>query len=449
MLLLWKARFMKKLFFFVCLIAASLVSKAQIFPYCKPGLFSEQTYYSDISITHDLNVIYGSNLTFQGNLIDLALDIHYPNLLIDPLPLRPTIILLHGGGFVSGSKGDMTNYCVKLARAGYVAVSVDYRLGWDAIGGGGSCNGNIPQLKYAMYRAIQDVNASIRFLVEKASDYRIDTSNIFLVGQSEGGMTAMHCAFMDQVEADNLLAGASADLGKIDSASNTIFNTYHLKGIVNWCGAALDTNMIGNDQAIPLLSIHGLLDSIMPVEFGTYFNCQNANNPYPNLYGPKSIYKRMKNKGICTEANFDASGSHCFFPSLEETVYIPAKFTCFIKNLLCGNCTTESKVSYNQKSCVESAPVRTAEIWKPINLQIFPNPVENNIQISALLNSSESISIEMFDMTGKAVATLFVGRAGAGDFKKSFAIPDGISKGMYFLKISVEEKQINKRILIQ
>ncbi|MBK8146271.1 MAG: alpha/beta hydrolase [Bacteroidetes bacterium] len=245
---------MKNIFIFVCLIAVGLVTKAQTYPYCKAGLFSEQTYYSDISITHDLNVVYGSNLTFQGNPIDLALDLHYPNLIIDPLPLRPTIILLHGGGFTSGSKSDMTNYCVKLARAGYVAVSVDYRLGWDAIGGGGSCNGNIPQLKYAIYRAIQDVNASIRFLIEKASDYRIDTSSIFLVGQSEGGMTAIHCAYMNQVEADTLLAGASADLGKIDSATNTYFHTYHLKGIVNWCGTALDTNMIAIDQ--PTLTVH-------------------------------------------------------------------------------------------------------------------------------------------------------------------------------------------------
>ncbi len=409
---------------------------AQNFPYCKTGLFSEQTYYGDISIEHDLDIVYGANLDYQGNNQDLKLDIHYPNLLIDPLPLRPMIVMIHGGGFYAGSKNDMTTYCTKLARAGYVAVSIDYRVGWNYIGGG-SCSGNIPQLKYAMYRALQDTKAAIRYLVSKANNYRIDTGYIYLAGQSEGGMTAMNCAYMNQAEADTILPGAFADLGSIDSATNNYYNTFTLKGIFNWCGAVMDTNMIQHDTDIPLLSVHGLLDSVMPAEYGKYLNCQNVNNPYPDLYGPKSIYKRMKNTGICSEANFDANGEHCFFPSLEENVYIPAKFTCFFKNLMCGNCTTESKVSYNQKSCVESAPVSTIDMNEALPVEIYPNPVAGSyFNISFTLKKKTDIKIELTDMTGAEVLVLVNEKLYTGIFNKSFTISKYLPKGVYLLKMN-------------
>jgi len=197
--------------------------QAQNYPYCKAGLFSDQLYYSEISIVHELDKVYGSNLDYLGNVQPLKLDIHYPNLLIDPLPLRPMIVMIHGGGFVNGSKADMTYYCAKLARAGYVAVSIDYRLGWNQTGLGGNCMGNIPQLQYAMYRALQDAHAALRYLVSQAAILRIDTQAIFLIGQSEGAMTAMNVGFMNQQVANQLLPGASADLGSIDSASNTLF----------------------------------------------------------------------------------------------------------------------------------------------------------------------------------------------------------------------------------
>lgn len=408
---------------------------AQNFPYCKAGLFSEQTYYGDISIEHDLDIVYGANLDFLGNNQNLKLDIHYPNLLIDPLPLRPMIVMVHGGGFYAGSKNDMTTYCTKLARAGYVAVSIDYRIGWNYIGGG-SCGGNIPQLEYAMYRALQDSKAAIRYLISKASDYRIDTSYIYLAGQSEGGMTAMNCGFMNQAEANTLMPGAFADLGSIDSATNNYYNTFTLKGIFNWCGAIMDTNIIQNDTDIPLLSVHGLLDSVMPVEYGKYLNCQNANNPYPDLYGPKSIYKRMKNIGICSEANFDANGEHCFFPSLEENVYIPAKFTCFFKNLMCGNCITESKVSYNQKSCVESAPVSAADLNEALPIEIYPNPAGNDFKLSFTLKKETAIKIELIDMTGAKVSVLVNETLNAGPFNRLFTSGRSLPRGIYLIKMS-------------
>ncbi|MBK8146272.1 MAG: T9SS type A sorting domain-containing protein [Bacteroidetes bacterium] len=157
----------------------------------------------------------------------------------------------------------------------------------------------------------------------------------------------------------------------------------------------------------------------------------------------------MKNIGICSEANFDANGAHCFFPSLEETVYIPAKFTCFIKNLLCGNCITESKVSYNQKSCVEAAPVGAKDISEPYEWQLFPNPAEKDIQLHVSFRTTQCISIELLDITGKKLATLFSGTVGPGAFSEQMTFPEGICKGFYLVRINSENYHINKKIFIQ
>lgn len=70
-----------------------------------------------------------------------------------------------------------------------------------------------------------------------------------------------------------------------------------------------------------------MLDDVMPIENGFYANCSK----YPIVYGPKSIYQRMKSLGICVEGNYDASGNHVSNPSLENVYYIPEKLVCFFK----------------------------------------------------------------------------------------------------------------------
>lgn len=440
---------MKKIIFLLLLSGLMYTLQAQNYPYCKAGLFSDQLYYSEISIVHELDKVYGSNLDYLGNVQPLKLDIHYPNLLIDPLPLRPMIVMIHGGGFVNGSKADMTSYCAKLARAGYVAVSIDYRLGWNQTGQGGNCMGNIPQLQYAMYRALQDAHAALRYLVSQAAMLRIDTQAIFMIGQSEGAMTALNVGFMNQQEANQLLPGASADLGSIDSASNTFFEPFAIKGIVNWCGALLDTNMIQNTDSIAVLSLHGLLDSIVPVGYGPYLNCQNANNPYPLLYGPQSIYQRMKNVGICTEANYDANGTHCFFPSLEAQNYIPAKFTCFIKNLLCGNCTTESKVGYNQKPCIEAAPLSVQGIEMATTVNFVPSPAQQHITMSFTLKANAFVEIQLLSLTGQVISTWLRESLSSGFFSKTLTLSSTLPRGLYLVKLNINQAASYHKIMIQ
>lgn len=436
-----------KIYIALFLFLSNTKSYAQNYDYCRAGLFSEYSFYSDLAITKLIDVVYGNNFNYQGNPQDLKLNLYFPNINIDPLPKRPLIVLLHGGGFDVGSKNDFDTYSNNLAKAGYVVASIDYRLGWSHAGG--LCNGDANELKLAMYRAIQDGNAALRFLVNKASDYKIDTSFIFLAGQSEGSMTAIHIAFMNQQDADISFPNCSATLGPINLSGNLFTDSYTIKGVFNWCGAVIDTNMIQSSKNIPLLSIHGLHDSIMQIGVAKYFHCTDTNNHYPILFGPKMIYQRMLNVGICSQVNYDPDGEHCIFPSLEPINYIPAKFTCFFKNLLCGNCTSESKISYNQKSCVEAAPLVTSSIDEISQLDFFPNPNSGNLTlyIRHQKNESSHIQIDLLSLQGTKFTSLYSGEINSPIFKKDFHFLNPISKGMYFLKVQIGNSISYKKII--
>ena len=53
------------------------------------------------------------------------LDVYYPEGTTTPLP---TIVSVHGGGYVYGNKEIYRYYCMDLARRGFTVVNINYRL---------------------------------------------------------------------------------------------------------------------------------------------------------------------------------------------------------------------------------------------------------------------------------------------------------------------------------
>lgn len=393
-------------FALVCLVFSFLSKElfSQSTAYCLSGRFAEYDFYSPLAIVSQYDISYGANLNYQGANTDLKLDIHYPNPSIDPLPQRPLVVLVHGGSFYTGSKSDFTAYAQQLARKGYVAACVEYRLGWNYLGNGSACSGDMNSFRYAMYRALQDVNAAIRFLSFHASNYGIDANNVFLLGQSAGAFTVLNAAFLDQTEANQLYPSAYVDLGSIDSATNTVQANYQLKGVFNWCGGVLDTTILDANEQIPVLSMHGLLDNVVPVDTGTFLYCYNTTNPYVFVYGPQAMHKRLMHQGLCSETNFDAAGMHCVYPSLDPLVYVPAKYTCFFKNILCGNCTTVNFTGYNQSSCMDTAPLQSAQYEFDTNrMQVYPNPASDYLFVYTSTRELQASSIRILDITGRSL----------------------------------------------
>lgn len=188
----------------------------------------------------------------------LLMDIYEP-LDGDSRARRPLILLIHGGAFINGDKQDETyvKWCRHYASLGYVAVSMNYRMGFlpskDAI----DCAG---------YRAAQDANAALRFLVQHADTYRINPELIFTFGTSAGAITALNVAFLK----DSTRPESVTKEGKIDKLAPECMKNFRVKAVANMWGAVHDTAILAKSQ-IPVISFHGDADGIVPYDYGFPF----------------------------------------------------------------------------------------------------------------------------------------------------------------------------------
>src|SRR5690625_6672470 len=81
----------------------------------------------------------------------------------------------------------------RLAKMGYVAANMDYRLGWKPLAD--SQDERTNTLINAAYRGIQDLRTAIRYfrksVEEEGNPYRVDTSRIVAWGGGTGGYVSL------------------------------------------------------------------------------------------------------------------------------------------------------------------------------------------------------------------------------------------------------------------
>jgi acetyl esterase len=99
---------------------------------------------------------------------DALLDVFYPSAVADK-PLS-TIVWVHGGGWVSGSKQEIANYGKVLAGRGYTVVGVNYLLAPGKI----------------FPTPMRQLNAALGYLVRNAERLHVDPDHIVLAGDSAG-----------------------------------------------------------------------------------------------------------------------------------------------------------------------------------------------------------------------------------------------------------------------
>jgi acetyl esterase/lipase len=114
-------------------------------------------------IVIERDIVYG-----KGGTTDLQLDLAMPKEGEGPFP---AVVCVHGGGWRNGKRQDLNNTIEVLARRGYVAVTVTYRLAPDA--------------KFPAQ--IEDCKAAVRWLRTNARKYRMNPDRIGAVGFSAGG----------------------------------------------------------------------------------------------------------------------------------------------------------------------------------------------------------------------------------------------------------------------
>ena len=199
------------------------------------------------------NIVYSSPDGHEN-----VLDLDVPEEGAGPFPL---VILIHGGGWSSGSRENFT--APELVEDGFAVATIDYRLA--------------PEFKFPAY--IQDVKSAIRFLRGHASQYQLNPDKIGLWGSSAGGHLAVLAALSDKAGpwdvGDNLEVSSSVQ-AVVDWFGPTSF-----QGLENASESAKNTvkQAFGDDSLLwrqasplflvhrgapPFLIMHGLQDKLVP-----------------------------------------------------------------------------------------------------------------------------------------------------------------------------------------
>ena len=79
--------------------------------------------------------------------------------------------------------------------------------------------------------------------------------------------------------------------------------------------------------------------------------------------------------------------------------------------------------------------------------QNYPNPFNPNTSISFNLPKESSVTLEVFDITGKNVATLVNETKAAGKYSYDFNASD-LSSGIYFYKLTADGFTSTKKMIL-
>jgi PKD repeat protein len=84
-----------------------------------------------------------------------------------------------------------------------------------------------------------------------------------------------------------------------------------------------------------------------------------------------------------------------------------------------------------------------------IALNIYPNPFSTTAVVAYSLPRTDNVSVEVFDLVGKKITTLFEGKQAEGAQQVSFDRTQyGLSTGMYFVKINIGNSGITQKVLV-
>ncbi len=446
-----------------------------------------QTPYSspDYTVREEKNLFYGTAIGFDGKVDSLFMDLYKPE--GDDNCKRPCIVMVHGGGFVSGERqeGSLVTICREMAKRGYMAASIDYRLGnhkrklytpyllCDNLSNRCIYVADSNEVIRALYRGMQDTKGAIRFLKQRAVLDSTDTDNFFVGGESAGGFIATTTGFMDlshekptACEAlpdaptpdsdllscmDNNYSLTRPDLGPVEGTLHTATQDASVKGVANFYGGLHDLSLLHNGVDTPAVYLfHQSSDLVVdcgskPAFRGVYQYCYNPNNicqpldNYPVFHGSCAI-----------EAELTAMASNAppfFFDYVSNG---PADGSSCLKDPP-GHATL-AHATRCQNMAMFFSPIITASGNTPSNncavagfdeqvlqLKLF---TQNNEIIISTSQSLGNARLDVFDITGKTYVSKSININANQEQRISF-----VGSGIFIAKLTSLEGQITKRLL--
>ncbi len=368
-------------------------------------------------------VVYAPTVGHTGGNMNLSMDVYEPD--GDVVAERPVVILAHGGSFIFGDRSNMAKWCELLAKKGYVAATISYRLyPFLVLGYPDSLD-----IFDTAVKAVGDMRAAVRYFREDAAtgnQFRADVDNIFIGGYSAGAVTALHCAYLDLGDdIPTFLQTFINNNGGLDGISGTASNkTYSSasNATISMSGGLYRSIWIDATE-VPLVSIHGTADATVP-----YVSGLAANIAY--LEGSSKLHARANDIGLWNSFHTVPGGGHTNI--YDNASYQPhidtfwVNVTTMLEAITCASVSAQSPTSWEND-------------W-----YVSPNP---NVGQQFTLHLPDEVpfaDVQLLNLTGQ-LAFQQNGVSANGQVR----LP-GLPKGLYLVQLSAKGKRFAaKRLVIE
>jgi len=235
------------------------------------------------------------NIQYKQGDSDAYLDVYYPSSVKNTDKKLPTVVWVHGGGWISGNKNNVANYLKILAGKGYTTVGINYSIA--------------PEKKYPT--PVIQTNQALEYLNNNAGGLHIDNEQIVLAGDSAGSQIAAQVATMttnpsyakllgiapalqSSQLSGMLLSCGAYDIGIINADSNS--EGAKLLKTFLWSYSGKKDFM--KDQELMQASVINYVTPDFPPSFIT------AGNDDPLLSQSKAFAEKLISLGVPTEILF-------------------------------------------------------------------------------------------------------------------------------------------------
>ena len=304
-----------------------------------------------------------------------TLDVYIPPGISEP---AKTVIYIHGGWWLAGSKEKAMSYTGTLYEAGYVVVGINYRLSHDSI----------------FPAQIYDCKTAIRYLKKNADKYYIDTCNIAVTGESAGGhLSALLGTSIGEPSLEGLHLGSSGYSSDIHAVIDFFGPTAFLEmdgNAPNVCSnPIIHDNAFSGESLLLGCRISQCPERAAKANPITYINGNEP--PFSIHHGDADclippnqsilLHKALEQAGIDTEIIIYPGGGHGDFINTG----VKKAMLGFLDNKMQNDCNTLSVNGLN-------APDRL--------FSVYPNPAKDRIFIKGI---EGPVMVEVFSLAGTLI----------------------------------------------
>ena len=211
---------------------------------------------------------------------------------------HPTLIYIHGGGWVAGEKESSIPFLIPYLDRGWNVINIEYRRG----------DNTAPQ-------AVDDTMCALTWVTENADQFNLNLDHVVISGGSAGGHLALITGLLNTItDSHKCYAGSEieikaivnwfgiTDIAKVEHYLRTTIPEWNYAG--SWIESLEKVDSISNmfspvtkvtSAAPAIITIHGQKDSVVPYDQAV------------------ALHKLLEEAGVKNELVSDPEGKHLGF----------------------------------------------------------------------------------------------------------------------------------------